>query len=145
MLEARSIDDEDNPSKAANVMKKATKQPQMTIPSDACNLNERLLPIEQRSKLCYWFPISTAMLTKLNETNEQLLEAELHLYKLKPLLANNNQQQIVMASNGHLAPDNRQTRDVEVSVQLLSLWPLKIICKLSAKLCRFDLFRLITS
>lgn len=57
----------------------------------ACDLSERLLPVQERSQLCFWFPISASLSCRLAGTNnsnerfERLIEAELHLFKLRPL------------------------------------------------------------
>lgn len=56
------------------------------VPGKACDLNERLLPVEDRTKLCYWFPLSQTLSARINGSSklERLVEAELHLFKLNP-------------------------------------------------------------
>lgn len=72
--------------------------------AQACNLNERLLPIENRSKLCYWFPIGEILASRINGTDadERLVEAELHLFKLRPQELGSSSSHAYRALNGNL-------------------------------------------
>lgn len=56
----------------------------------ACNLHERLLPSSERLDLCYWFELDSLIRDKVRPGGqEQLVEAELHLYKLLPEVKSN--------------------------------------------------------